>query len=161
MSALREADPGGVPKVCTVPISGRHGTLDAGRNLILLSDKLSVREAAFGEAHLRFHASTRGAGDCEEANQVAAIHLIPSVRLMEVALRESGTAVGAADELGVAVHVLSHRIEGLAVIDSILAASLWCEVDWPADGEMQGFECVVADISVEHASRVRSSRRAA
>ncbi|MHD0300174.1 hypothetical protein RCF19_30160 [Rhodococcus qingshengii] len=161
MTAIREAEPGEALQAHTIHMTQRIGALHLGRNLIFLSDRLSPHEAAFGEAHLRFHALMRTAHDCDEANQVAAISLIPSVKLLEVALRDAHTAVEAADELGVAVHVLVHRLEGLVELDSERVAALWCEVEWPAEGELQGFECLVADITAERAVRIELAGKAA
>lgn len=125
----------------------------ADQSAILLDCNMSDAAKSFGESHLRFHALMRSSDDCAEADQVAAAHLLPSIRLVESILRECATAIDAASELGVTVQALSSRISGVGEVDAARAAGMWCEVEWPAEGEVQEFQCVVVDIDSQVAAR--------
>lgn len=156
---VRPADPGDDPiivnyvQVRETMRGGGYYSMD--QSVILLDRAMSPAARSFGESHLRFHARMRSVDDCAEADQVAATQLLPSVRLLEATLRACRTATEAAAELGVTVQALTSRISGIGELDGNRAVEMWCEVEWPADGEAQGFKCVVVDIESQ------ASRRAA
>ncbi|MGW6658916.1 hypothetical protein [Rhodococcus sp. NPDC055024] len=133
----------------------------ADQAAILLDHTMSAPQRDYGETHLRFHALMRSVDDCAEADQVAATHLIPNLRLMEIALHESKSAHCAAAMLGVTVQALSNRISGLAGLDSELAARLWSQVSWPDSNEVQEFRCVVVDLESQKRFRRTQARKIA
>jgi len=120
------------------------------QNLIVLDVNLGAAERAFGEKHLRAHASAEMSHG--EADRIAAAGLMPLSRLRS-ALRASSTAGEAAEQLGVTVHAMWVRVESLRASDRYLADELGCEVEWPPTEDMPRFGCAVVSLGEERSRR--------
>ncbi|MFI8660779.1 hypothetical protein ACIGKR_12375 [Rhodococcus qingshengii] len=131
-------------------LSEPGGFLLKDQNLIVLDINLGAAERTFGEGHLRAHA----AADIShgEADRIAVNHLV-SLSQLRAALRASGTAADAADELGVTVHALWVRVLNVRESDRYLADELAAEVEWPPTEDMPRFGCAVVSLDKERARR--------